>query len=134
MAEELEDVQLGYRVSTSGEDLTGSREGDWKNEWLVIGRDDLLGDPVFVDLTDEALPVFTAAHGEGSWSPVLIATSLHGFIEALKEIERISHGRSNPVELERNPIPAAEKEEVLRRITEASGNASEEYWESWFEL
>ena len=133
-AGELEDEQIGYRISPSGEDLTGSRAGDWRSEWLVIGRDGLLGDPIFVDLTDEALPVFTAVHGEGSWSPELIATSLGGFIEALKEIESVSHGRSNPVELERNPLPAAEKEEVLQRIAEASGNASQEYWESWFAL
>ena len=133
-AEELEEAQLGYSVGDSGEDFTGEDAGDWKRGWLVIAYEDLLGGPIFVDLGKPELPVFTAAHGEGEWNPVPIASSLGGFIEALKEVERVAKGRSNPVEAERNPLPASERERVLSRIAELNGGASLEFWESWFEV
>jgi hypothetical protein len=60
--------------------FTGENAGDWKRDWFVIACEDLLGDPIFVDLSEPGLPVFTAAHGEGEWNPVLIASSLRGFI------------------------------------------------------
>ena len=108
--------------------------GDWKRSWLVIGYEDSLGDPLFVDLSAPELPVFTAAHGEGEWNPVLVASSFSGFIEALKEVERVSKGRSNPVEAERNPLLDGERQRVLSRIAELNGNAPLEFWESWFEV
>lgn len=132
--EELEGAQLGYSVGDSGEDFTGEKAGDWKRSWLVVAYEDLLGDPLFVDLSPSELPVYTAAHGEGEWNPVLVASSFNGFIEALKEVKRVSEGRSNPVEAERNPLPDSERQRVLSRITELSGNASLEFWESWFEV
>lgn len=129
---ELEEAQVGYSVSDSGETLTGEKKGDWKKSWLVIGSEDLGGDPIFVDLNVPELPVFTAAHGEGEWTPVMIAGSFEGFVKALEEIERISNGRRNPAQLQRNPLLDGELERVLRRIAEFNPNASLEFWESWF--
>ena len=131
--EELEEAQLGYSVGDSGEDFTGENAGDWKRGWLVVAHEDLLGDPIFVDLSKPELPVFTAAHGGDEWNPVLIASSLRGFIEALTEVKRVSKSRSNPVEAERNPLPATERERILSRIVELNGGASLEFWEGWFE-
>ncbi len=132
--EELEEAQLAYSVGDADEDFTGEGAGDWKRSWLVIAYEDLLGDPIFVDLSGPELPVYTAAHGEGEWNPVLVASSFNGFIEALKEVERVSKGRSNPVEAERNPLPDSERQHVLSRIAELNGNAPLEFWESWFEV
>ena len=130
-AAEVEDAQVGYSVSDSGERFTGDQEGDWKESWLVIGYEDLCGDPIFVDLAKPLLPVFTAAHGQGDWSPVMIASSYEGFIQALQEVKRISLGRENPVKLERNPISAVEREQTLNRIAELNQSASLEFWETW---
>ncbi len=105
-----------------------------KYSWLVIGYEELCGDPFFVDLNEKELPVFTAAHGEGAWNPLLIASSFIGFIECLNEIRRISNGRDNPVSLEKNPLPEVEQNQVLSKISELNGNASLEFWESWFEV
>jgi len=132
--EDLEGAQLGYSVGDSGEDFTGENEGDWKRSWLVIAYEDLLGDPLFVDLSAPELPVYTAAHGEGEWNPVLVASSFDGFMGALNEVERVSKGRSNPVEAERNPIPDSECQRVLSRIAELNGGAPLEFWESWFKV
>jgi hypothetical protein len=131
---ELEEAQVGYSVSDSGERFTGVKKGDWKESWLVIGTEDLCGDPIFVDLNMPDLPVFTAAHGQGEWIPVMIAGSFEGFGKALGEIERISDGRQNPVQLQRNPLPVGERERVLSRIAELNPNAELEFWESWFSV
>ena len=131
-AAELREAQIGYSVSDTGETLTGDTEGEWKKSWLVIGSEDLGGDPVFADLNVPELPVFTAAHGEAAWNPVMIASSFEGFVKALEEIERISNGRQNPVQLQRDPLLDVERERVLLRIAEFNPNASLEFWKSWF--
>lgn len=132
--DELEEAQLGYSVSESGEVLSGDNEGDWKSSWFVIASEDLLGNPLFVDLNEEQLPVYTATHGEGAWNPIMVSSSFHSFIQALEEIDDIAEGRRNPVELERNPLSDAERENTLRRIAEINGGVYLEFWESWFEV
>lgn len=126
---ELDEEQLGYNVNS----ITGEIDDEWKENWLVIGREDLLGEPLFIDLQIEELPVYTTTHGEGVWNPELVASSFKNFIESLLEVRRVSNGRSYPAELERNPLPDAEREQVLNRIAELNGNVSVEFWESWFE-
>ena len=66
----LVEGQKGYSVDPNGKILTGEKDGDWKNSWLVIGYEELCGDPIFVDLNLEHLPVFTAIHGIGSWNKI----------------------------------------------------------------
>jgi hypothetical protein len=107
------------------------REGDWRDNWLVIANDDLVGDPIFVDLQLDVLPVYTAAHGEGEWEPILLASSFRGFVEALREIDRVSAGRTYPVALEENPLPDHERTTVLGAIQRAIGNGQIGYWETW---
>jgi hypothetical protein len=131
---ELEGAQLGYSIGDSGERYSGENEGDWKDGWFVIGYEDLCGDPIFVDLNAQDLPVFTAAHGEGDWKPVEIVSSFEGFVKALSEIEHVSDGRHNPVQLEHNPLSDAERKRVLDRIAELNRSASLEFWESWFDV
>lgn len=82
----LADMQLGYGVDVTGLDLSGTGEGDWQVEWLVFGYD--YGDPVFVDIREEAkgFPVYTAEHGTGSWERHEIATSLSGFTQILLDL------------------------------------------------
>jgi hypothetical protein len=76
---ELEAGQVGYSVDVEGRSLIGG-DGGWRAEWVVIGIETLLGDPIFVDVTTPQLPVFTAMHGMGKWDPELIADSLEQFL------------------------------------------------------
>jgi hypothetical protein len=131
---ELGDAQIGYSVGDAGEDLTGTSDGDWQANWLAIGYEDVCGDPIFIDLSESALPVFTAAHGQGRWDAELIASSLTGFLKALAEVDRISTNRRNPVELERHPLSEVEREQVLKQIAKVNGKGNLEFWESWFEV
>ena len=52
---ELEDAQIGYSIGEGGEDVTGESDGDWRANWLVIGDEDVCGDPIFVDLTERQI-------------------------------------------------------------------------------
>jgi len=60
----------------------------WNDRWVVIGQDDLCGDPIFVD--DPV--VLTAAHGEGSWEEVPIAKSLDVMIALMNIAEAVCTG------------------------------------------
>ena len=126
---ELDEEQLGYSANA----ITGEILDEWKESLLVIGREDLLGEPLFTDLQIEELPVYTTNHGKGVWNPELVASSFKGFIDSLMEVYQVSNGRSYPAELECNPLPDKEREQVLKKIAELNGNALMEFWESWFE-
>ncbi len=45
---ELSEGQKGYSVDPNGKSLVGGKDGDWKNSWLVIGFEELCGDPIFL--------------------------------------------------------------------------------------
>jgi len=69
-------------------------------------------------------------HGEESWEPHPIAKSLQAFAATLREIKQVSAGRENPVALEDNPIPSAERERVLQLIRNANDSGMDlEFWE-----
>ena len=79
-AAQLGDAQVGFAVDPGGDSLTGDRPGDWRPEWIVVGTDADLGDPLFVDLRSTELPVLTAMHGEGDWDPEEVAPSLRDLL------------------------------------------------------
>jgi hypothetical protein len=79
--DEFEEEQLGYREDEEGNSFVGNNEGDWKESWFVIGYDEDLGDPIFVDISNKNYPVLTAEHGMGEWEPSLLYDSLEEFIK-----------------------------------------------------
>jgi hypothetical protein len=76
---QLEEEQYGYNKSESGESLIGDNSGDWKDGWIVIGYSEYLNDPLFVDAKNSDLPIYTAAHGMGSWEPILLYSTWEQF-------------------------------------------------------
>lgn len=126
---QIEGAQLGYAYDLEGNSLAGQAKGDWQTTWIVIGHEDLCGDPIFVDRQADRLAVYTAIHGTGSWEPVMIATSLESFEEALKIIEKLARGRETPVNLEHNPISPEEREEALSSIRQITQVSEIEFWE-----
>lgn len=130
---EIDEAQVGYRRTSSGRNLTSSTPGSWQPTWLVIGIDDELGDPLFIDLADVRLPVYTCAHGAGSWEPVQIADSFEAFVRAAQRIAVLSHGRESPRALDDNPLDPADVERVLSDIACENRASSLEFWESWLE-
>jgi len=131
---ELEEGQIGYSIGSDGASLSGDGEGDWRNSWIVVGRETACGDPLFIDTTDPLLPVFTAIHGEGSWSPKQVAISFDAFASSMREFAKVALGRANPVELDNNPLPESVRETFLQRITELNGHGINlEFWELMIE-
>ena len=125
---ELQERQVGYSVTPDGRSLIGKKAGDWQGNWLVIGNEELCGDPIFIDTAESGFPVYTAVHGEDKWEPVAIAVSLTGLRDALTAIGRAATGRENPVALEENPISAAEREAILNEIGERNPGIDLSFW------
>jgi len=114
-ADNLNEEQIGYRVDPDGNSLISELEGDWQNNWIVIGIDES-GDPLIVDCNDIDLPVFQALSGQDDWSPSQIADSLGKFKLIVTELKKLSIGRENPVELENNPFTLVEMESFHANI------------------
>ncbi|MFB6727880.1 thiamine transporter [Bacillus mobilis] len=69
---ELEKGQIGYRYDKHKNSLISEEHGKWKEEWIVIGYETDMGDPVFVNVADDAYLVYTAERGTETWQPVQI--------------------------------------------------------------
>ena len=129
--EQLQSAQVGYSVGADGISFTGNQEGDWRDWWLVIGYEDLSGDPIFIDVLQEDCPVYTALHGEGSWDARLIASSIGGFAVALATVAALAKGRENMVALDANPLPRTESEVAVAEIQANNPGAPMNFWEDW---
>ncbi|HET7871377.1 MAG TPA: hypothetical protein VFL42_02625 [Terriglobales bacterium] len=127
--EELDDAQIGYSRSAEGKSFCDGTTGSWNAEWIAIAYDTGLGDLIILDTSISELPVMTALHGEGSWDAKIIAGSLAGFGEALREVQRASVGRESPVALEQNPLPEDQRRDILARIRIAIGQRADiDFW------
>jgi len=126
---EIEEAQVGYSVSPDGAPLCGSEPGDWNANWIVIGYETGLGDPLFIDAGNPDLPVFTAMHGESSWNPDLIGKTPEAFAASFDEFREIAAKRQDPISLEENPITDGERKAFLQRIAELNGiEFAPEFW------
>lgn len=133
-ADELDEGQIGYSVSPDGQSFCGVRPGDWRASWIVIGHDTGLGDPLFIDMSDVGVPVFTAAHGEGAWNRRPVAISLDAFARCWREFAFLARSRANPVELKATPLSKAERIDYLNRINEINeGQIHAELWKQLLE-
>jgi hypothetical protein len=131
--DELDERQLGYARASDGRDLTGRADSQWRASWIVFGNEEGLGDPIFVDLSEAAFPVFTAAHGMGAWSPTLVAESFAGFVQALGILDRYSEGRTHPVGLEEHPLTTLERSRLLEELACVGAVAGRSFWTAWFD-
>lgn len=111
--QKLSEAQVGYSSDKNGEYCCGISEGDWRREWIVIGRELSCGDPIFIDSNAPDIPVYTAVHGVGGWHPNLISKSYSGFMEILKNFKSVAKGREFPTALESNPMTQTEFDSFL---------------------
>lgn len=129
--EQLAEAQIGYAIDPDGNSLISDEKGSWQESWLVIGHEDLCGDPIFIETAENVCPVYTSMHGAGVWEGRLIANSLQSFIDALKVILELAKGRETPVDLEAHPLPIDERNEALAEIHKLNPGASMSFWENW---
>jgi hypothetical protein len=130
-AAEIEAGQLGYSKHPDGSSLCSGKSGAWQRSWIVVGHETACGDPLIVDVSDPALPILTDFHGQEEWQPSCIAISLDAFVSSLKEFANIASGRSTPIQRDANPVAAAERHDVLARISEVNhGRAHMDFWDA----
>jgi len=132
-AEELGPLQVGYATDSQGRPLTGEADGDWRPNWVVIGQDDTCGDPLFIDAAQDGFPVYTAMHGQGSWKPTRIASTIQGLGYALKALSEAARGREDPLALESNPLRNGERMAVLAQIRQYNPDVDLEFWSALLE-
>ena len=132
-SEELEKAQVGYSIDSRKNSILKGTEGEWQKEWIVIGLDDLVGDPIFVDTKTTDLVVMTAEHA-AEWNPYPIADSLDNFVEIINQLATLSFGRNTPETFEENPLPEKDKNEFISALRLANPNSEIEYWEGFFDL
>ncbi|MBL8152494.1 MAG: hypothetical protein JNN15_21450 [Blastocatellia bacterium] len=126
--DQLEKGQIGYSVDAEGKSLVGTVDGDWQPNWLVIGYAESVGDPIFVDLAQLDIPVFTAMIGIGQWLPTKIADAFKELLAALDLVFEVSIGREYPVLLEQNPIPEKVFDQVIGEIEQRNPRSDSEFW------
>jgi hypothetical protein len=130
--DELAKAQLGYSAHPDGTDLTGTGEGAWRKEWLVFGNGTLVGDPYFVDTSAEALPVYTATHGMGTWEPGEICGSLARFLDSLRYLKSVSPDERARIEPDETTImDEDELAEIESKLCELSGEKL--FWSDFIE-
>jgi hypothetical protein len=114
--EELPDGQIGYSIGTDGSSLCSTDAGGWQSNWIVIGSETGLGDPLIMDITHPDLPVFTSMAGVGRWDLKPIAVSIEAFVQCLAELSNIAKDRTSPVELSENPLTGGDQKAFGHRI------------------
>lgn len=131
-AGELHEAQLGYSRHPDGADLTGPNDGDWKEEWTVIGNDTSLGDPYFVDTSREQFPVYKAMHGTGSWDPYIVSPTLRNFLSGLGYLR--SQSTQDDWLIEPNDSTLVDRTKIKALEQKLSSlNAEGEFWGAFFE-
>ncbi|MGE6897589.1 SMI1/KNR4 family protein [Priestia flexa] len=81
---EFTEGQLGYREDENGNSLIKNIEGYWKDSWFVIGYDEEVGDPIFIDISNKDVPVLVAEHGMDEWEPFVLYNSFENFIKDIQ--------------------------------------------------
>lgn len=81
----LEDGQLGFSVhGTTGANLTGQADGDWRETWLVIGDDNEC--PFYLECSEAKngdAPVYNAVREGGKWYSHRAASSFEKFLRLI---------------------------------------------------
>jgi hypothetical protein len=83
--EHLEDGQLGFSIhGTTGADLTGKADGDWRETWLVIGDDN--EHPFYLECAEAKggeAPVYNARREGGKWYTYPAASNFEKFLRLI---------------------------------------------------
>jgi len=86
--DELTAAQLGFGTNASEQlvvnESTAESKGSWQASWQVFARDTELGDPYFVDTSQDELPVYTGFLGDEGWEQTLVAQSIEQYITCMQ--------------------------------------------------
>jgi hypothetical protein len=131
---DFEEIQVG----TGGVDLfpadglDAGQEGyageHWPENWLVIGTETSMGDPIILDC--ESGKVLQAAHGQGDWeSHDDIAESIDGFFAILDALAVVSEAEG-PDKIDGDPLPREDLDRFLDAVKKANPELDPWWWVS----
>lgn len=130
--EELEKAQIGYSVDEEGRSLASDKEGEWQPGWIVIGRTELTGDPIIVDMDEAGQPVSYLMHGMDEWDAgSYIAGSIGQFRDAIAKIRLLM--TSNHPEMTNTPSTCAALDAAVAEIEAADEYADADTWQALLE-
>jgi hypothetical protein len=129
---ELKKAQQGFSTYPDGSNLPSSEAGNWQSTWLVIATDTELGDPYFVDINNEKLPVYTAMLTNNVWQAEPVATSLNKFINCLKLLANNGQQSEPQFIPDENTITAQKKLTTLKEQLIKYSDC-ENFWLLFFE-
>ncbi len=121
--------QTGFSVDREGNPLFGFDEGDWQEGWYVIGIDQSCVDPIFIDLNDPDLPIYTAMTGMGDWQEKLISENYESFLNALSLVTELKERFGSS-----DKVPDEEAQEFMLEIQRIVGEADLYYWGMYIQL
>lgn len=93
--DEIEDAQIGFRYDNNKKEIKG-----WKGkEYVVIGNDSALGDPIIAKVDEKELPIYSMFHDD--WSSFeKVAESFEQYIGILEMIDKTDlHRRDKIIDL-----------------------------------
>ena len=127
--EELDHAQQGYDEYIRD---TGDVISDWNDNWVIIGQDTELGDPYFVDSSNENLAVHTIIETENGWQSVMVTNSLSSFFECLTLLfNQGQQTKAQFVPTETSISDEVQLSQLKQTLITASG--CEPFWTMFFE-
>lgn len=128
--ETIFDFQDGYAYnSVSNTFLYGEKEGDFKENWLVIATN-YFADPFFIDFDEvgQNFPVYFAYHGTGKWTPIKISESIIVFQEKLNKVYQYRFNKEELIKIVENEISLPNEfwEEVQESVLNLPERTEEE--------
>lgn len=133
MTDEVEAEQDIFTKDSHGRTLITGKRGDWKEEWLVIGYEDLSGNPIFVNTKSPVLRVSSAQTDDYGWDPFYIAESIDNLKGIVELLQTVAQGRADENELEANPISDEERQRILDEIKKQNPNVDMWFWAGFLE-
>jgi hypothetical protein len=129
---DVHEVELGhgglwlYKPDELDKGQEGYGGDDWSDDWLTIAHDTSGGDPVILDLASGE--VMSAMHGQGEWSPGVIASSLDAFFAIFKALDVLSDEADFPIYDEDDPIDKDSHDRFMAVVKENDPDVDPWWW------
>lgn len=130
--EDIEEEQIGYSIDEDGNSLVSDEEGSWESGWIVIGCENLCGDPIIIDTKEEGFPITLLMHGMGDWGAgTYLSESIDKFINEIKCINNFIDEKSMK---STNPrITCKELDDLIYEIIEEDECGDADTWKNMLE-
>ncbi|MCI1695699.1 hypothetical protein [Aneurinibacillus aneurinilyticus] len=119
---ELDEAQIGYGIDSEGNSLIKG-EASWDEDWIVIGRETMCGDPIIADAAEAGYSISILMHDMESWEGgSYLAESISEFLKHLQYIGIF-------IEQNGTSIRKRDIENLVKTISEKDSYTDGDSWE-----